>query len=90
MFRAVSGRPSVQLVPFFDIGHGWDHDDGQSLAPLLELKTISSLGLGLRFTPNDRIQLGLFWGGKLRNVADVQSDWLQDNGFHFQATLVGF
>jgi len=77
----------IQLVPFFDYGHGWNTD-----LPTPSLDTISSAGLGLRWAAtfkhgsNElRPQFEIFWGYPFKDV-DIPSDErdLQDDGIHFQ------
>ena len=83
------GRPVLQVAPFFDIGHSWDkggrfragpgEDDGESL------KTLSRLGLGLRYSPSPNLLAGIYWGGAFRDVPDRGSG-AQNYGLHFRMT----
>lgn len=84
LWRNPDGRSVLQAAPFFDLGRGWNSDGPE------RRERISSLGLGLRYQPSDRLQLSLYWGSKLRSAQRVEDDWLQDHGFHIQATLRNF
>ena len=83
----------LQLVPFFDFGHGWNTD-----LPTPSLDTISSAGLGLRWAAtfkhgsNElRPQAEIFWGYPFKDVDVPSNDHdLQDDGVHFQLYLSGF
>lgn len=77
----VSKKPTdgtVHLVPFFD--WGWAENTDR---PTPDPRTISSLGLGLRWDPSSNIHADIYWGYALRNI-DNPNDDLQDHGFHFQ------
>jgi len=82
----------LQLVPFFDFGHGWNTD-----LPSPSLDTISSAGLGLRWaaTFKDgstelRPQVEIFWGYPFKDTDVPSTDRnLQDDGIHFQFILSG-
>lgn len=67
-----------QLAAFYDIGAG-DNVSKQRQA----LKSISSVGLGLRWHPNRSLRSQLYWGHALKNVAAGKEKSLQDDGFHF-------
>ncbi len=99
LWRDVNGRAVMQLAPFFDIGRSWDKDPRhidasnarnsvvRDLQEVESIETLSSLGVGLRYMPRDRMLFTVYWGGKLRDVPDVDDDSLQDAGIHFQATI---
>jgi hemolysin activation/secretion protein len=52
----------VQVVPFFDIGRGWNHGNDQPVPNLLV-----STGLGLQWKINDIFRARLDWGIPLVN-----------------------
>ena len=82
VLRTGLGRPIVQIVPFADLGHGWD-EDGER-----EDRTLASLGAGLRLSPWPWLRGELFWGGRLRSVPDRGEEYdLQDDGLHFRVVL---
>lgn len=87
LVRNRSWADYVQLVPFFDFGHGWNTD-----LPTPSLETISSAGLALRWAATFKDgsnefkpQFELYWGYPFKDV-DRPSDErdLQDDGIHFQ------
>lgn len=68
----------VDIAPFFDIGQSWDNDVSNP-SP----KTISSIGLGLRWAPIQGVLASLYYGYALRDVDDPDDTDLQDDGIHF-------
>jgi hemolysin activation/secretion protein len=68
----------VDIAPFFDIGQSWDSDVSNP-SP----KTISSIGLGLRWAPVQGVLASLYYGYALRDVDDPDDTDLQDDGIHF-------
>ena len=68
----------VQLAPFYDYGWGRNKtgDEGDP-------RYISSVGIGLRWNINSRIQTEVYWGHALRNI-DFEEHDLQDDGIHFE------
>lgn len=95
VWRDDLGRSVLQLVPFADIGQSWNKG-GTYRAPGLEqvgdeerIKTLSSLGLGMRYAPTARILAEIYWGGALRDVPDRGSS-LQNHGWSFQITARTF
>jgi hemolysin activation/secretion protein len=80
--RTGLGRPVVELVPFADVGYGWDAGGD---APD---RTLSSLGVGVRISPWPWLRGELYWGGRLRNVSTPEDEDLQDDGIHFRVTVL--
>ncbi len=80
----------LQLVPFFDFGHGWNAD-----FPNPSPDTIYSLGLGLRWGatlvkhPNDiRARFEIYYGYQLEDVEYQSTERdLQDEGISFRFIL---
>lgn len=72
----------VQLAPFFDFGWGWNTDQ-----PTPDPKTLSSIGLGIRWDPNRKIHGQLYWGIALRDVYLIGEHDLQDSGIHFAVDI---
>ena len=83
ILRTALGEDILQIVPFADFGHAWNDQETPSV------KTISSLGLGLRYNLSERIFLEGYWGARLRSV-DRHGSNLQNNGFHFNAVVRAF
>jgi hemolysin activation/secretion protein len=80
----------LQLAPFVDFGTGWNTD-----RPTPDPKTLSSVGLGLRWGVSLagplklRPGFELYWGKALRNIDYAEYD-LQNDGIHFQLVIEGF
>ena len=72
-----SDSDNLQIVPFFDLGTGWNNDD-----PDPDPRAIASLGLGLRWRIAD-LDLHLDYGIPLMEVDRRGEDSLQENGFSF-------
>lgn len=79
-FPFLSEQPNgglVELAPFADFGWSWNSDP-----PTPDPETISSVGLGLRWSPTRKIHAQLYWGYAFRDV-DVDDQNIQDDGVHF-------
>lgn len=80
----------IQVVPFFDIGWGWQRA-GNTPSP----KYLASVGLGLRWAARWELALPLrsefeiFWGYQLRDV-DTNGGNIQDQGIHLQLAVTVF
>ncbi|MEH2275565.1 MAG: ShlB/FhaC/HecB family hemolysin secretion/activation protein [Nostoc sp.] len=72
-----SNTNTLQLVPFFDFGTGWNNRISNP-SP----QTLTSLGLGLRWQPFQGLDLRADYAIPLFGV-DNKGDSLQDNGFNF-------
>lgn len=74
----VAGR-KLQVAAFYDVGGGKN-----VTGPSPKLRDISSVGLGVRWSPARYVYGQLYWGYALKDV-DVDKDKsLQDSGFHFR------
>ncbi len=75
----------VQICPFYDYGKGWN-TDMEDPSP----DNLSSVGLGARWTVNEKINAQMYWGHALRD-ADVSTEYdLQDDGIHFEISAFLF
>ncbi|MDJ0736012.1 MAG: ShlB/FhaC/HecB family hemolysin secretion/activation protein [Nostocaceae cyanobacterium] len=74
----------LQLVPFFDIGTGWNN---RGINP--DPQTLASLGLGLRWQPIRGLSLRADYGIPLIEASD-RGDSLQDNGLSFSVRYQPF
>ena len=81
VLRTGLGRSLVEVVPFGDIGHGWDAGNDTPD------RTLSSLGIGLRVSPWPWLRGELFWGARLEHVSGPAERDLQDDGIHFRVAL---
>lgn len=68
----------VQLAPFVDFGAAWNTDQ-----PTPGPKTITSVGIGLRWDPSPRFHAQLYWGYPFRDFDTFEHD-LQDDGISFR------
>lgn len=77
------GHPALLLIPFLDSGYAWDARN------TVEPELISSVGLGLAYTPNDHVDARIYWGIPFKHFSHATDD-LQDMGLHFSVTLWAF
>jgi hemolysin activation/secretion protein len=82
VLRTSLGEDVLQIAPFADFGRAWN----DQRTP--KVRTIASLGLGLRYRMNENVYLQAYWGGRLRTVP--KDNDLQDYGFHLQAVIRAF
>jgi hemolysin activation/secretion protein len=71
------------LVPFADVGHGWD----ESGPAKLETDTVASLGIGLSFKLFDAVRGDLQYGGRLTSAPGENGTGLQRHGLYFRVTI---
>jgi hemolysin activation/secretion protein len=68
---------TIQLAPFVDFGHAWDHPArADSYA-----STLASVGIGLRWSLSRYLDARIYWGQNLTSV--TTSGDLQDKGVQF-------
>ncbi|MFN6565791.1 ShlB/FhaC/HecB family hemolysin secretion/activation protein [Dendronalium sp. ChiSLP03b] len=68
----------LQIVPFIDVGTGWNNFEGSDLKP----NPLLSAGLGLRFQMSDRLDARFDWGIPLVST-DSNNRTLQEQGLYF-------
>jgi hemolysin activation/secretion protein len=73
-----------QIATFFDYGRAWNESSEIPDDP----KDIYSIGLGLRWSPSPHINTELYWGHALRDIPDPADEDLQDDGVHFELSLL--
>ncbi len=73
-----------QLATFIDYGRGWNESSEIPDDP----KDIYSVGLGLRWSPSQYINTELYWGHALRDIPEPTDKDLQDDGIHFELSLL--
>jgi len=73
---------TVELIPFIDYGRSWSAKSATT-----GQRELFSTGLGVRWTPSQKIQAELFWGKALRDVPEPEDDDLQDDGIHFEVNI---
>ncbi len=81
----------LQLVPFSDYGYAKNRD-----LPTLDPRSIYSVGLGLRWgvplmksPPELKLDFEFYWGYALKDVNTPDHN-IQDDGIHFQLSVIGF
>ncbi|WP_072622631.1 ShlB/FhaC/HecB family hemolysin secretion/activation protein [Spirulina major] len=70
---------AVQLIPFINIGTGWN--SGSSTQP--QTQTLLSIGSGLQLSLFRQLTARLDWGVPLIHLEDTNATW-QENGLYFQ------
>ena len=73
-----------QLATFFDYGRAWNESSEIPDDP----KDIYSIGLGLRWSPSQHINTEIYWGHALRDIPEPTDKDLQDDGVHFELSLL--
>ncbi|MBD2512384.1 ShlB/FhaC/HecB family hemolysin secretion/activation protein [Nostoc muscorum FACHB-395] len=74
----------LQVIPFFDVGTSWNNTTGKDTGITVFSGTLASIGLGIQYQLEDRLNARLDWGVPLI-PADTNSNletW-QENGFYF-------
>ena len=84
LYRDAFGRAVVQLVPFAELGHGWDD------AATLPAETLVSVGVGFRISPWEWLLAEAYWGSKLNRIEGSSDDDIQDDGFYIRVTVTTF
>ena len=89
LWRDALGLSILELAPFFDVGRAWDVGGRFAASGDESLKTLASLGLGLRYRPTRGLLAEVYWGSRLRQVDDRGSG-AQNHGWHFRLTAQTF
>ena len=84
LLRGRGGASVLDLVPFVDVGYGRNVND----EPPAE--TLSSVGVGLQFAPNEHLSAQIFYGYALNPVDVGRHKDLQDRGISFSVTWLVF
>lgn len=77
VLRIPQSQTLLQVVPFFDVGSGWNSDTENPV-----VNTLVSVGLGLQWRQGDRFTARLDWGIPLVSVNSRERTW-QENGVYF-------
>jgi hemolysin activation/secretion protein len=75
----------LQVVPFFDIGIGWNNSNNPDPDP----DTLIGVGLGVQWRQGDRFTARLDWGIPLVSVDSREKTW-QENGIYFSVVYSPF
>jgi hemolysin activation/secretion protein len=76
-----TGRSRLELRPFVDWSHS-SNVSGDEIGP----RQLSSVGLGLYWSPVQSLQFEVYWGEALEEVTYAGEYDLQDDGIHFRFT----
>jgi len=79
VWRDALGRHRLELVPFTDVGHGWNE-----AGPEPEDDLLWSVGVGLRAQPVPGLFAEAWWGGRLVSVDRPEDRAFQDHGVHLR------
>ncbi len=77
VLRIPQSQTLLQVVPFFDVGSGWNSSRENP-----DVNTLVSVGLGLQWRQGDRFTARLDWGIPLVSVNSRERTW-QENGVYF-------
>ncbi len=83
--KGISKTPEdgeIYVAPFIDYGRSWNTEIDTP-----NPKSISSVGLGLRWNPNRAINTQIYWGHALRDIQEPDDKDLQDDGIHFELSV---
>jgi hemolysin activation/secretion protein len=72
----------VYVAPFIDYGRSWNTDIDTP-----NPRSISSVGLGLRWSPIQAINANVYWGHPLQDIKEPDDHDLQDEGIHFELSV---
>jgi hemolysin activation/secretion protein len=86
VLRKPSGAPILQIVPFVDVGRGWNHGRGGVPEP----QNMAGAGVGLVWHPTSWLRAELFYGSDIWDVAEHGDESLQDRGIYFQLSAFSF
>ncbi|MBF2099124.1 MAG: ShlB/FhaC/HecB family hemolysin secretion/activation protein, partial [Gloeomargaritaceae cyanobacterium C42_A2020_066] len=85
LWRSEDGQSVFQIVPFTDVGVGWNNSGFPDPRPNL----IAGAGIGLNFELTERFSLRLDYGIPLVAVRTEDNTW-QDNGIYFTVQFSPF
>ncbi len=86
LFRAPKINGVMQIIPFIDVGAGWNRGDRPDPDP----STLVGLGLGLRWQQGDRFTARLDYAIPLVEVNETDGDTWQENGLYFSVQWRAF
>ena len=86
LFRAPKINGVMQIIPFIDVGAGWNRGDRPDPDP----STLVGLGLGLRWQQGDRFTARLDYAIPLVDVNEAEGDTWQENGLYFSVQWRAF
>ena len=84
LLKSERGAGTVQFIPFFDFGWGWNTN-----AATPKPDTIESVGAGIRWSFKERYLLEAYYGYGIEKIR-IDNKSLADQGIHFQLTAEVF
>jgi len=84
ILKAQSGRPTLQLAPFLDLGQVWNNPNNP--IPLPSQTFLIGVGAGLIWTPIPQIAVRFDAAPPLIHL-DGRGDNMQDNGLYFSVNI---
>lgn len=84
LLKAKSGRPTLQLAPFVDLGQVWNNP--RNPIPLPSQTFLIGVGAGIIWTPLPEIAVRLDAAPPLINL-EGRGDNIQDNGLYFSVSI---
>ena len=85
VIATAGGVRVLDVVPFVDAGYGQNVEESPKNSEFL-----SSVGVGLQFTPTRQISAQVYYGYALNRDVNDETDDLQDNGIHFNFLFLAF
>ena len=86
LWRDPKKDTTLQIVPFFQFGTGWNSGSSLNLIPQINPNTLAALGLGLQLQVGSRVSARLDWGIPLIPFVRTTNDW-QEHGIFFTLIL---
>ncbi|MEC4984709.1 MAG: ShlB/FhaC/HecB family hemolysin secretion/activation protein [Oscillatoria sp. PMC 1068.18] len=83
--RIPEWETAIQLIPFLEIGTGWNNGENNNPDP----STLAAIGLGLQLIQSDRFSARLDWGIPLIELDSTERTW-QENGIYFSVEFYPF
>ncbi len=83
VLRIPEDKIVVQLVPFANLGYGWNTEE----LPQLTVTTLASVGIGFQFQYGNRVRARLDYAQRLGRVPYVEGNTWQDKGVIFTITI---
>lgn len=91
VLRGEDDRKTLTLVPFVDMGGGWNSETKTPFGTTArDHETIVSAGIGLLYLPTENIRAELYWGHAFTDFPGSGDGGLQDQGIHFRLSAGSF
>ena len=91
VLRGKDDRKMLTLVPFVDVGGGWNSESTTPFGTTAtNHETIVSAGIGLLYRPTKNITAEVYWGHAFTDFPNSGDGGLQDQGIHFRLSAGSF